>query len=167
MAQRSVKTAKENTVLCYAIDSQNQTAAVAANERANLPETSVRFASEKELAAVAAQWPGSRLLEVFNQLPGVKRVAKFTDRKTAVRRIWTALAERAPVPLVAAQEPTKTDRIIAMLREPGGATLKALMAFTGWQNHSIRGFISAHLVKKRSMRIRSFTRNGERVYRAR
>ena len=130
-------------------------------------ETSLRFASEKELAAIAAQWPGSRLVEVFNQLPGVKHVAKFTDRKTAVRRIWTALAEKAAATPVAVPEPTKTDRIIAMLRQPGGATLKALMELTGWQNHSIRGFISAHLVKKRGLRIRSFTRNGARVYRIR
>jgi hypothetical protein len=59
---------------------------------------------------------------------------------------------------------TKADTIISLLREPGGATLKGIMASTGWQAHSVRGFISAQLVKKRKLKVKSFKRNGERVY---
>ncbi len=32
--------------------------------------------------------------------------------------------------------------IISMVRRPQGATLPELMDATGWQNHSIRGYIS-------------------------
>jgi len=53
---------------------------------------------------------------------------------------------------------------MALLREPSGGTLKAIMAATGWQSHSVRGFISAQLVKKRKLKVKSFKRNGERVY---
>jgi nicotinamidase-related amidase len=60
--------------------------------------------------------------------------------------------------------PTKAATIIALLREPSGGTLKAIMAATGWQSHSVRGFISAQLVKKRKLKVKSFKRNGERVY---
>jgi hypothetical protein len=41
------------------------------------------------------------------------------------------------------------------------------MAMTGWQSHSVRGFISAQLTKKLGLRVQSFTRDGERVYRIR
>jgi hypothetical protein len=60
--------------------------------------------------------------------------------------------------------PTKAAAVIALLREPSGGTLKAIMAATGWQPHSVRGFISAQLVKKRKLKVKSFKRNGERVY---
>jgi uncharacterized protein DUF3489 len=54
--------------------------------------------------------------------------------------------------------------VIALLEQPEGATLKAIMKATGWQAHSVRGFVSGPLGKKMSLRIRSFTRDGERVY---
>ena len=38
------------------------------------------------------------------------------------------------------------------------------MAATAWQSHSIRGFISGQLVKKMGLRVKSFKRDGERVY---
>ena len=50
-----------------------------------------RFSSLDELSELAANWPSSRLLEIWNNLPGVSHVKKFTDRKTAVSRIWKAL----------------------------------------------------------------------------
>jgi hypothetical protein len=59
---------------------------------------------------------------------------------------------------------TKAATIIALLKEPSGGTLKAIMAATGWQPHSVRGFISAQLVKKRKLKVKSFKRDGERVY---
>ncbi|MGD1092123.1 MAG: DUF3489 domain-containing protein [Bryobacteraceae bacterium] len=60
---------------------------------------------------------------------------------------------------------TKTERIIALLKRPSGATLNELMAETGWQPHSVRGFISGQLSKRLGFRIKSFKRAGERVYR--
>jgi Protein of unknown function (DUF3489) len=38
------------------------------------------------------------------------------------------------------------------------------MKATGWQAHSVRGFLSGQLGKKMGLRVRSFQRNGERVY---
>jgi len=49
------------------------------------------FTSEKALAELAANWPASRLIDVFNSLPGVTPVKKFTDRKKAAARIWKAI----------------------------------------------------------------------------
>jgi Protein of unknown function (DUF3489) len=38
------------------------------------------------------------------------------------------------------------------------------MAATGWQAHSVRGFISGQLTKKLRLKVRSGKRDGERVY---
>jgi hypothetical protein len=38
------------------------------------------------------------------------------------------------------------------------------MKATGWQAHSVRGFLSGHLGKKLGLNVKSFQRNGERVY---
>jgi hypothetical protein len=59
---------------------------------------------------------------------------------------------------------TKSETVLALLRQPGGATLHALMAATGWQAHSVRGFISGQVTKKMRLKIKSFKRDGERVY---
>ena len=54
--------------------------------------------------------------------------------------------------------------IIRMLEQPDGATLKALMEATRWQAHSVRGFLSGKLSKQRRMPVKSYRREGERVY---
>ena len=76
----------------------------------------------------------------------------------------TEETKAAAAPSDAVAPPTKATTIIALLREPSGATLQAIMAATDWQSHSVRGFISAQLVKKRKLRVKSFKRDGERVY---
>jgi uncharacterized protein DUF3489 len=185
MANGNGKTTKKTLGKVFAIDAGNRTAACAVPE---VPDGATAFSSETELAAVSAGWPAHRLVEIWNRLPGVTAVSKFTDRKTAIRRIWRAVHGLAPAggrqPVGAAQgagrktagptkrpqtQPagTKTDRIIALLKRPEGATLKAIMSVTGWQSHSVRGFVSAHLTKRKGFKVRSFKRNGERVYRIR
>ncbi len=54
---------------------------------------SEHFTGLEELSELAANWPASRLVEIWNNLPGVSPIKKFTDRKTAVSRIWKALQE--------------------------------------------------------------------------
>lgn len=42
---------------------------------------------------------------------------------------------------------TKTEQIIGLLGRPDGASIAELMKATGWQAHSVRGFLSGHLKK--------------------
>lgn len=150
----------------FTIDARNAIARLATHERSAREDE--KFTSERELAKLAAQWPAKRLVEIWNGMPGVRRVAKFADRKTAVRRVWTKAQELRPFQTSpSVRDGTKTARGIALLREPSGATIKAIMAITGWQSHSVRGFISAQLTKKLGLRVQFFTRGGERVYRIR
>jgi hypothetical protein len=43
---------------------------------------------------------------------------------------------------------SKTATILEMLKRPGGATAKELLKATGWQPHSLRGFLSGTVGKK-------------------
>jgi hypothetical protein len=74
----------------FTIDNDNNITAFASPEEAaaSSPTPFDIFASDQDLAEVAAQWPAARLVATWNGLPGVTRVEKFQDRKTAVSRIW-------------------------------------------------------------------------------
>jgi hypothetical protein len=63
------------------------------------------------------------------------------------------------------REGSKTDRILELLKRPGGVTAKELMKATGWQPHSVRGFLSGTIGKKMGLTVTS-TRgeDGERTY---
>src|SRR6266849_10840330 len=143
------------------------------------------FSSSQELAALAAQWPGPRLVEIWNSLPGVEPVERFTSRQVAAARIWKAIQQLQPNagvqrrvapkkvsagnkasrrPRPAGRDHTKLAKVIALLQRPEGATLQAIMRATSWQTHSVRGFISGQLKKKLGLKVRSFQRDGERGY---
>ena len=59
----------------------------------------------------------------------------------------------------------KSAMIIALLRRKEGATLTDLTKATGWQPHSVRGFLSAQVGKKLGLKLYSTKReDGQRVY---
>jgi Protein of unknown function (DUF3489) len=144
------------------------------------------FTSVEELAGLAAGWPGARLAEIWNTLPGVEPVQRFTSKPVAVKRIWKAIQrleptrganrpqpastkrraskKAGPAVVTTVQPDTKAAQLIALLRQPQGATLKTIMRAMDWQAHSVRGFISRQVGKRMGLRVRSFKRDGERVY---
>jgi hypothetical protein len=171
----------------FSINADNQVAVFSSEQQVPEEAAKERFRTVEELAQLAQNWPTAQLLDIWNGLPGVQPVRKFTDRSTAVRRIWKALdslgasvAKRAPTGAskrrggarkasktkarTKGRPGSKTEQVIALLRQPSGATLQAIMAATKWQPHSVRGFISGQLGKKMGLRVKSFQRDGERVY---
>jgi hypothetical protein len=183
-------------------------------------ENAVSFRNEAALAKLAAEWPTARLIEIWNSLPGVTPVKKFTNRDTAVRRIWAQIQNLGdPAPAAAIPEPTpatpevapaetnvvpeaapttsdvapkkararkeptaeetpkaakestqpregsKTDIVLRLLRREGGVTAEELMSTTGWQAHSVRGFLSGTIRKKMGLELFSGkTEDGKRTY---
>ena len=170
-----------------------------------------RFRHEAGLGKLAAHWPAPRLVEIWNSLPGVTPVKKFTNRQTAIARIWKAVqsldqpsvAQTAEQPAtalpalegpadanVAPQDPrsvkkaarvgqprtaarkaqetpdrSKSAMVLELLKREGGVTSKELIVVTGWQPHSVRGFISGTLGKKKGLTIVSRKgENGQRTY---
>lgn len=107
------------------------------------------------------RFPLSRLLAIWNAVPGVERVTRFRDRKVAVKRLWTAL-EALPI---GPSGTSKQDRVIAMLQRPNGASIDDLMAATGWQRHSVRGVLSGVIRKKRGLKITTVREGRQLLYR--
>jgi hypothetical protein len=134
------------------------------------------FASEQELQELAGEWPMKRLVEIWNRLPGIEPVTRFTDRKTALARIWRALQPQTEQPNKRARrfsksrhrlmfrEGSKAAQVCALLSREEGATLNEIRSETAWQAHTVRGFISRNLSKS-GRKVRSFERDGQRVYR--
>ena len=52
-----------------------------------------------------------------------------------------------------------------MLQAPSGATIAAMMKATGWQQHSVRGFLSAIVRNKLHLNLISKMVEGKRIYR--
>jgi integrase len=69
-------------------------------------------------------------------------------------------------PAIQVREGSKKAEIIELLQRRTGVTLHELMTATGWQAHSVRGFLSAALGKKMGLHVDSSKRDdGQRVYR--
>ena len=157
----------------FLITSDNRMATI--GNTAKTPEGGTAFDSERQLAEVTSDWPASRLVEIWNGLPGVTAVRKFKDRATAVSRIWKQ-AQSLP-PFVEPEQveeasnkteaaPSKKAQVVAMLNAAEGVTLSQIMAATGWQKHSVRGFLSGAVGKKMGLTVvSSKAKDGERIYR--
>jgi len=60
---------------------------------------------------------------------------------------------------------SKTAKVLELLKRPGGVTSKELMKATGWQPHSVRGFLSGTVGKKMGLAVVSTKgEDGERSY---
>ena len=123
-------------------------------------------------------------------------VTKFKDRNTGVNRIWKAIqrlipeaaqhaapvaknkagAKKAPAkhskrPIAKrgaspAREGSKKAIVLDLIRRKQGATLAEIMEATGWQPHSVRGFVSGALNKTMGLKVESTKReDGTRTYR--
>src|SRR6059058_6016877 len=63
-----------------------------------------------------------------------------------------------------AEPGSKQSRVIAMLQSPAGATIAAMMQATGWQQHSVRGFLAGVVRKRLKLKLGSKKVDGIRVY---
>jgi hypothetical protein len=59
---------------------------------------------------------------------------------------------------------SKQSRVIAMLQSPAGATIASMMKATGWQQHSVRGFLAGVVRKRLKLKLGSKKVEGNRVY---
>ena len=202
--------------MIFTIDNDNdiraQETEAQAEEAAKAAAGTILVRSEKELSKAAAEWPASRLVELWNSFAGVapftdfKPVKKFENRDKAVARIWTTIQRlgnaietkpakpaKPPEEVKPATETKKAGKtkapkstpkgkatkgkkaaagtpregthkaqVIAMLQRKGGATLDQIMEATGWQKHTVRGFISI-LGSKGGIKVTSTRRESDRA----
>jgi len=139
--------------------------------RKELPETTMTNAEAKSTentAAVAEQ--GAHVApERASSKKGAsqKKVAKAGKKATPKKQ--AKASKKAAKPAAkreagGAREGGKKAAVIAMLQCKGGAILEQIMKTTGWQKHTVRGFISI-LGSKHGLKIQSTKReDGGRVY---
>jgi hypothetical protein len=59
---------------------------------------------------------------------------------------------------------TKQSRVLSMLQSGSGTTIEAMMQATGWQQHSVRGFLAGVVRKRPKLKLTSKKADGTRVY---
>lgn len=86
--------------------------------------------------------------------PGVKRL------RTGVQ----ARPSSSDRPIAKAPANTKQAKALAQLRQPNGTTVSSLMTLTGWQRHSVRGFLTGAVKQKLKLKLTSAMRGNDRYY---
>jgi hypothetical protein len=157
------------------------------------PKELAKLTASWPAARLVEVWNSFAGVAPFDNLKPVK---KFTSRKAAVARIWQAVGRLLPdaapqAPHVApkrqaskksppkatrraraqkganeAREGSKKAEVLDLMRRKQGVTQAQIMEKTGWQAHTVRGFVSGTVTKKLGLKVESFrTDDKERAYR--
>jgi Protein of unknown function (DUF3489) len=98
-------------------------------------------------------------------------MAKSTKKRLPTKLKSSAPSAKPSKRIVGKRDSAKTNagskqsRVIAMLRSPAGTTVAAMMKTTGWQQHSVRGFLAGVVRKRLKLKLDSKDVDGTRVYR--
>ncbi len=124
----------------------------AAPEVAKKPTARARATRQETNASSAGQAPA-------------KSVRATAHGKTATGKLSPSSATPTGKPM-AGDKLSKTDSVLKLLRAAKGASVAQIEAATGWQAHSVRGFLSGTVRKKLGLTLTSETgKDGERRYR--
>jgi integrase len=122
---------------------------------------------EKVFGVVASVPQPAAVAQNYLALPAVQSDESILERShTMAKKPTGKQAKRKNAPAIEVREGSKKAKVIQMLQRPEGATLEGLMKATGWQAHSVRGFLSATVGKQMGLKIDSSKRDdGQRLYR--
>ena len=94
-----------------------------------------------------------------------KRKGARTRKARSASKVRAKAAHRRIVGRHQRRANSKQSRVLGLLSRPSGATIATIMHSTGWQPHTVRGFLTAVVRKKLGLRLESEKTDGERVYR--
>ncbi len=109
---------------------------------------------KKATEAKAASRKGAAKAKTGGKVAGTKKsAAKVTAKASSAKVSGKGRAN------------SKKVAVLDLLRRKDGATLGEIAKATGWQNHSIRGFISGTVGKRMGLKVESAKNDGgERTY---
>ena len=132
-----------------------------------ITKTGLKAIEVEDVAEASDNIAAATLEEVA--VPDVSTAAKSSERPSRAKRSGAKTAAVSARAVKASSDRTKPDskqdRIVALLRRPEGANLDVLVKETGWQKHSVRGFLAGTVRKKLKLPLLSEKIDGVRIYR--
>jgi hypothetical protein len=114
-----------------------------------------------------AAGPGG--VEVVRQMVSLTSEVRMSKSKAKPHPRSTPAKRRTSAPVPTASQlrraATKHAQVLALLRGKRGATIRTLAKATGWQPHSVRGFLAGVVKKKLGLCLVSQKTEAGRVYR--
>ena len=131
------------------------------------PRGALRSCSAGLIAEVGLRWCGARPSSTERRISMSKSAKKRSPSKSASSAPSATPARRiaGDTRPESVNSGSKQSRVITMLESPAGATIVALMKATGWQPHSVRGFVAGVVRKRLKLELGSTKVDGTRVYR--
>ena len=86
-------------------------------------------------------------------------------RTKPAKRLKSNTKKSAPRASRSGRRITKHDRVLGLLRARNGTTIAAISKVTGWQPHSVRGFLAGVVKKKLGLTLQSEKAKSGRIYR--
>jgi hypothetical protein len=114
--------------------------------------------------------PAAEASKATPKASAAKRARNVAPKKATSGKKATPTKKAPKVPKGAkkaagARDGSKAATILDLLKRKDGATLKELMKASGWQAHSVRGFLSGTVGKKMGLAVTSTKgEDGERSY---
>ena len=141
-----------------------QSAAVAAQGPTISPSSAASTKSNSPKKARTRVKAAAKPAKAAAKNPAAKKAVASPKGKASCQRAGRRPSVKTKP--AAARECSKKELVIRLLRRKEGATLGEIAKATGWQKHSIRGFVSGQLIKLIGLTVDS-SKNaaGERVYR--
>ncbi len=149
------------------------------------PLVSKKLVEATALTSDGPRWPGIkkdeppqafRITAAGLEAIGIQPATAEKDRSAPAGRQQPRKPKKAPsVPAPKVSDVNKRQRakavqskqeiVLDLLRTNDGASIAAITKATGWQAHSIRGFLSGTVKKKLGLKVDSSKAGDERVYR--
>src|SRR5579863_2593032 len=139
----------------------------APGERTNMRTQIAEIQENKQVAGSADDQKSPQKANV-----GARKLRVAASKAKSAKKAASAKkGHKAPKPAklakssASARAGSKTAKVVDLLKRPGGATTKELLKVTGWQPHSVRGFLSGTVGKKMGLVVSSTKgEDGERTY---